>query len=374
MTIKVPVAHTAPVLVAPARAGAEPRLAVARSVTPVTLDEVPAAAFVRGEAHRGEGFRGHPIQPWFLDGIAWHPVLPDPGTGAYDGNARVTAAQLVAWLSGEADPRSAHALGLARAFAGTPLCPHAGLAPPSPRRRGAGGLPALDDLPGYPVEADHRDECAAEVRRIASEEILVADGVALARLRPMLRYVGNGRREPATEEIVLSPAATADTPLLRMGQRPYRTRVVRGLGGIQDSPAASRLRGLVPWHEGDEDLRAMANVLPGAIRICTEPFVSGGRPLYFNKSIDKVRAGDAALAVLERRGAWGLVRPEEVPGAFEVMHRTGYQVNQSAESVVPWRSYRKFDRALDYVGEIAMPRLSAAAATEDADAIQSLAL
>jgi hypothetical protein len=366
MTRAVLASHLAGISVASPR-GEAPRNAHVRAETPILLAQAEVDEFERPGPYRTFDLHGRLIEPWIRDGVAWHPLRH-----AAEGNARwgeaVTADELVSWLSGMSEPGSSLSTGMERSLSGTPFAPRpfGHVAGQGPRERGA---PA-DVARGAALAADDRAACAEEVRRIARDEILVAGGTALVRLRPMVRFLLRGTA--ADEVLTLTPEASAAEPVLRFADRPRGGSVMRVKGRIEYSGSFAEMRQALPGLDDGEDLRIMANVLPAAVRLALEPLAAGRIPLGFNKDIGSVRAADAAIAELGRRGAYGLVGRDELPAAYEVLWRGARLSNQSAEGKIPGTRYRVFDRAMTYMERVALPRVLGPI-PEDDHALEGLA-
>lgn len=362
--------HDAPVVRSP-RPGSPPRVEIARVSTPAAFPWLDACLFERSERLPVNGWCGTHIRPWSLDGVAWHPVF-HVGTDGRPTARAVHPDELVEWLSGEADPDASHAIPLARAFAGSPLAPRPLRPLFGKAARGVTPMPAFDPRDAAGVAADDREACAAEVRRIVSDEIVAAEGTVLVRFRPKLRYFVEGKK--AREGLVLTPEASVAEPVLRLSRR-YDANVMMRMR-VEFSDGLSRLfrEGLatLPGSETDDDMRIMANLLPGAIRLGMERAAAGLLDLPPNRTVEAVRAADAEMASLERRGAFGLIGPEEVPAALEAMRAAARQVSMVAERGLPVNRYMAFYRAHEYVARVLSERIPDHAASDDADALGAL--
>jgi len=367
MSRHVLVAHRACVVLPPDRNGSGVT-ALARVETPVALVEADPGSFSRPARRYGYvALHKHPIEPWTREGLAWHPLVH-----AVDDHRppRTTPDEFVAWLSGELPPEHPAARGLARAFAGSALAPA-----PSRPRFGQGVRGAADPAAWRPgageTVADDRADAAAAVRRLAAEGILVAGDAVLVRFRPMLRYELNNTGKRAQEVLALTPDLDIAEPFLSLRERYYANTLMSG-SRVEFSDPVNEYRKEFLGLADDRDLELLAAGLPGLVRMMTEPYVTGARPVPANRDEAVIRAADARLAVMERRGPFGLFDAEDTAAAIEEAHRAWRVVRQDACHAIPNNRYRLIDRVMNHVERSLVKRI-ADRVLDDAPSLESLA-
>jgi len=370
MTRPVRVIHPAHVAHRPRRARSE-RDTLVRHVTDVVLRETDGAGFEHPFAlHGREEMRGYEVDPWVRDGVAWRPLRQLAQRG--EGLATVGGDELAAWLSGEVPEHTPLWKGLARAFEATPLQ----LRLP-PLAQGVEGGFSDATLRGTEpgdlgaVLSDEREAASAAVARFLDEEVLVAGGMALMRLRPLVATYPDRRddrlrvqlgREVNFRHPPFSPARAVEAVAFARG----------GVVAPVSSVLADTLLGLPGNADDGHDLRVMANAMPEAILRVLD-VLARGKVTQAASRTEACRALAERLRPLARRGARGLIDDTDLPAACATMAEATATVGDLFRWCGSNSEQTAFDTSARYLHEVALPRLHAPVTGVDADALGALA-